>query len=72
MEHAIRDGHARRGDQGHDLGARRARRPSQLIWILAERGRRLHRAELLTQGNGEFTFDCSTTSYQGQAASYAS
>jgi hypothetical protein len=45
---------------------------SQLIWILAELGRRLHRAELLTQGDGEFTFDCSTTSYQGQAASYAS
>jgi hypothetical protein len=45
---------------------------SQLIWILAELGRRLHRAELLTRGDGEFTFDCSTTSYQGQAASYAS
>ena len=45
---------------------------SQLIWILAELGRRLHRAELLTQAEGEFTFDCSTTSYQTQAASYAS
>ena len=42
---------------------------SQLIWILAELGRRLHRAELLTQAEGEFTFDCSTSSYQSKAAS---
>ncbi len=45
---------------------------SQLIWILAELGRRLHGAELLTTADGEFTFDCSTSSYRSQAASYAS
>lgn len=45
---------------------------AQLLWILADLGRRLHAAQLLGHGDGEYTFECSTTSYMEDVASYAS
>jgi hypothetical protein len=45
---------------------------AQLLWILADLGRRLQGAALLTQADGEYLFECSTTSYMADVDSYAS